>query len=109
MRSPEKNRENALPDPTLGWSEAVKQASLAQLARMLESPQFRTSKRCSLLLRYVVEQASEYYLEPGREDENRSRPPAGSYLPEVQPTAQPKAEETHRSAFRLKRYGIAAI
>jgi hypothetical protein len=63
MRSPDKNRENALPDPTLGWSEAVKQASLAQLARILESPQFRSSKRCSLFLRYVVEQASENHLE----------------------------------------------
>src|SRR5215475_11474380 len=63
MRSPEKTRENALPDPTLGWSEAVKHASLAQLGRILESPQFRSSKRCSLFLRYVVEQASESRLE----------------------------------------------
>src|SRR5215475_15565619 len=63
MRSPDKNRENALPDPTLGWSEAVKHASLAQLGRILESPQFRSSKRCSLFLRYVVEQASENRLE----------------------------------------------
>jgi hypothetical protein len=63
MRSPDKNRENALPDPTLGWPEAVKQAALAQLARILESPQFRSSKRCSLFLRYVVEHASENHLE----------------------------------------------
>jgi hypothetical protein len=59
MRSPDKTRENALPDPALGWSEAVKQAAVAQLARILESPQFRSSKRCSQFLRYVVEQASE--------------------------------------------------
>src|SRR5499427_6093292 len=63
MRSPDKNTENALPDPTLGWSEAVRQASLAQLTRILESPQFRSSKRCSLFLRYVVEQASENHLD----------------------------------------------
>src|SRR5262245_30048290 len=63
MRSPEKNRENALPEPITAWSEAAKQAALAQLARILESPQFRSSKRCSLFLRYVVEQASENHLE----------------------------------------------
>lgn len=63
MRSPDKNRENALPDPTLGWPEAFKQAAVAQLARILESPQFRSSKRCSLFLRYVVEQAGENRLE----------------------------------------------
>src|SRR5262244_776723 len=63
MRSPDKTRENALPDPILGWPEAVKQDTLAQLARILESPQFRSSKRCSLFLRYVVEQASENHLE----------------------------------------------
>jgi hypothetical protein len=63
MRSPDKNTENALPDPTLGWSEAAKQAAVAQLARILESPQFRSSKRCSQFLRYVVEQASENRLE----------------------------------------------
>jgi hypothetical protein len=63
MRSPDKNRENALPDPTLGWSEAIKQDALAQLARILESPQFRSSKRCSIFLRYVVEQTGANHLE----------------------------------------------
>src|SRR5499426_3016954 len=63
MRSPDKNRENALLEPTPAWSEAVKQDALAQLARILGSPQFRSSKRCSLFLRYVVEQASENHLE----------------------------------------------
>jgi hypothetical protein len=63
MRSPDKNRENALPEPTTAWSEAVKQAALAQLARILESHQFRSSKRCSLFLRYVVEQAGANRLE----------------------------------------------
>src|SRR5262245_3123454 len=63
MRSPDKNRENALPESIPAWSEAAKQAALAQVARILESPQFRSSKRCSLFLRYVVEQASENRLD----------------------------------------------
>src|SRR5262245_17896661 len=151
MRSPEKNRENALPEPITAWSEAAKQAALAQLARILESPQFRSSKRCSLFLRYVVEQASEnyleylkertlgievfrrdpqydtsqeplviaaagevlkrlaqYYLVPGHEDDLRISLPAGSYIPEVQPSAKIIAEAAPRSAFRLKHIGIAA-
>jgi hypothetical protein len=36
---------------------------LAQLERVLDSPQFRSSKRCTLLLRYVVERALENRLE----------------------------------------------
>ena len=36
-----------------------KRVALAQLARVLDSPQFHSSKRCSLFLRYVVEQAIE--------------------------------------------------
>jgi hypothetical protein len=42
-----------------GWSENLRQPALTQLNRILESPQFRSSKRCSLFLRYVVERASE--------------------------------------------------
>jgi hypothetical protein len=42
-----------------GWSEVPKRVALAQLARVLDSPQFHSSKRCSLFLRYVVEQAIE--------------------------------------------------
>jgi hypothetical protein len=45
------------------WSEAVRQPALAQLNRILESPQFRSSKRCSQFLRYVVERTSENHLE----------------------------------------------
>jgi hypothetical protein len=45
------------------WSEVVRQPALTQLTRILESPQFRTSKRCSQFLRYVVERASENHLE----------------------------------------------
>jgi len=36
---------------------------LAQLERILDSPQFRSSKKCSLFLRYVVEHASDNHLE----------------------------------------------
>src|SRR5262245_60745616 len=46
-----------------GWSEDVKQPALTQLTRILESPQFRSSKRCSHFLRYVVERASENHFE----------------------------------------------
>ncbi len=45
------------------WSEVVRQPALAQLTRILESPQFRSSKRCSQFLRYVVERASENHFE----------------------------------------------
>jgi hypothetical protein len=45
------------------WSEVVRQPALTQLERILESPQFRSSRRCTLFLRYVVEQASEHHLE----------------------------------------------
>jgi hypothetical protein len=63
MRSSDKNGEKEHPELTPGWTEGVRQTALAQLARILESPQFRSSKRCSLFLRYVVEQASENHLE----------------------------------------------
>jgi hypothetical protein len=36
---------------------------LAQLERILDSPQFRSSKKCSLFLRYVVEHASDNHPE----------------------------------------------
>jgi hypothetical protein len=63
MHSSGKSREGPRLEPPPGWSEVVRQAALAQLARILESPQFRSSKRCSLFLRYVVEQTSESRLE----------------------------------------------
>src|SRR5262245_60389409 len=63
MRSPGKSRDDSRLELPSGWSEVVRQAALAQLARILESPQFRSSKRCSLFLRYVVEKASERRLE----------------------------------------------
>lgn len=42
-----------------GWAEISREAALDQLSRILDSHQFRTSKRCSLFLRFVVENASE--------------------------------------------------
>ena len=40
-----------------GWSEVSREDALAQLDRIVDSPQFRSSKRCSLFLRYVVQHA----------------------------------------------------
>ena len=40
-----------------------RQIVLAQLERILDSPQFRSTKRCSLFLRYVVEHANDNHLE----------------------------------------------
>src|ERR1044071_2314404 len=41
-----------------GWPEETREAALLQLAKILSSPHFRSSKRCSEFLRYVVEQTS---------------------------------------------------
>ena len=61
--------KNDIDDPGLaaGWAEVPKRAVLAQLARVLDSPQFHSSKRCSLFLRYVVEQAVENHLDTLKE------------------------------------------
>ena len=40
-----------------GWSEVSREDALAQLDRIVDSPPFRSSKRCSLFLRYVVQHA----------------------------------------------------
>lgn len=42
-----------------GWSGIPKDEVLNELARVLESPQFRASKKCSRFLRHVVEAALE--------------------------------------------------
>jgi hypothetical protein len=46
-----------------GGDELPRQNVLAQLERILDSPQFRSSKKCSLFLRYVVEHASDNHPE----------------------------------------------
>jgi hypothetical protein len=45
------------------WSSVSRQAALDQLARILDSPQFHSSKRCSEFLRYVIEQAAENHFD----------------------------------------------
>ena len=59
MALPHKNSDIDDLGLAAGWSEVPKRVALAQLARVLDSPQFHSSKRCSLFLRYVVEQAIE--------------------------------------------------
>jgi hypothetical protein len=46
-----------------GWSQVPKQTALAQLAKVLDSPHFHSSKKCSLFLRFVVEHAIDNRLE----------------------------------------------
>src|SRR6266850_2762967 len=45
------------------WAGVSRESALSQLARILDSQQFRSSKRCSLFLRYVVEQASQNHFD----------------------------------------------
>lgn len=46
-----------------GWARVPRQTALAQLVRILDSPHFRTSKRSSLFLRFVVEHAIDNDLD----------------------------------------------
>jgi hypothetical protein len=46
-----------------GWSEVSREDALAQLDRIVDSQQFRSSKRCSLFLRYVVQHAVDNELD----------------------------------------------
>jgi len=46
-----------------GWFEVSRDAALAQLERIIDSQQFRSSKRCSVFLRYVVQHAIDHDLE----------------------------------------------
>src|SRR5258706_3809874 len=57
------NGGRGVPAKTKGGGGLSKQIVLAQLARILDSPQFRSSKKCSLFLRYVVEHASDNHPE----------------------------------------------
>lgn len=50
-----------------GWSEVSPQTALAQLDKILNSSQFRSSKRCSVFLRHVVEHAAENNVESLKE------------------------------------------
>lgn len=50
-----------------GRVEVTRQTALLQLDKVLNSPQFRSSKRCSHFLRYVVEHAAENHPESLKE------------------------------------------
>ena len=50
-----------------GWAEVSRETALAQLSKILDSLQFRSSKRCSTFLRYVVEHAADNHIESLKE------------------------------------------
>jgi len=50
-----------------GWAEVSRETALVQLSRILDSLQFRSSKRCSIFLRHVVEHAAENRIESLKE------------------------------------------
>jgi hypothetical protein len=50
-----------------GWGEVSRETAVAQLSKILDSLQFRSSKRCSTFLRHVVEHAVDGYTESLKE------------------------------------------
>jgi hypothetical protein len=50
-----------------GWAEVSRETALAQLSKILDSREFRSSKRCSTFLRYVVEHAADNHIESLKE------------------------------------------
>jgi len=58
MASRYKNGRHENGDAAVSWPEGTREIALEQLARILESPHFRSTKRCSLFLQFVVEHAS---------------------------------------------------
>ena len=50
-----------------GWAEVSRETALVQLSKILDSLQFRSSKRCSIFLRHVVEHAAENHTESLKE------------------------------------------
>jgi hypothetical protein len=50
-----------------GWAEVSRETALLQLSKILDSIQFRSSKRCSIFLRHVVEHAAENHVESLKE------------------------------------------
>jgi hypothetical protein len=52
---------------TAEWSSESRQRAAEQLAKILDSPQFRSSRRCSVFLRYVVEQAVNNHFDTLKE------------------------------------------
>jgi hypothetical protein len=50
-----------------GWAEVSREIALEQLTKILDSLQFRSSKRCSIFLRHVVEHAVDNNVESLKE------------------------------------------
>jgi hypothetical protein len=50
-----------------GWAEVSPETALLQLDKILNSLQFRSSKRCSTFLRHVVEHAADNHIESLKE------------------------------------------
>jgi hypothetical protein len=50
-----------------GWAEVSRETALFQLNKILDSLQFRSSKRCSIFLRHVVQHAAENNIESLKE------------------------------------------
>jgi len=58
MASRYKNGRQDGGDVAVSWPEGTREMALEQLARILDSSHFRTTKRCSTFLQFVVEHAS---------------------------------------------------
>ncbi len=50
-----------------GWAEVSRETALDQLSKILDSLQFRSSKRCSIFLRHIVEHATENRIDSLKE------------------------------------------
>src|SRR5580698_829969 len=50
-----------------GWAEVPRETALLQLNKILDSLQFKSSKRCSIFLRHVVEHAVDNHVESLKE------------------------------------------
>src|SRR5687767_7680735 len=57
MAASHTNAGNSAESGGAGWSDKSRDAAMIQLERIVTSAHFRSSKRCSLFLRYVVEHA----------------------------------------------------
>jgi len=63
MTPRQKNGKHDGSNLTATWPEGTREIALEQLTRILDSHHFRTTKRCSQFLRFVVERASNNDLE----------------------------------------------
>jgi hypothetical protein len=63
MTPRQKNGKHEGSNLTASWPEGAREIALEQLSRILDSHHFRSTKRCSQFLRFVVEHASRNDLE----------------------------------------------